>query len=923
MVRKAAVIATSAVLGLFLLGRLGLAQTQPIMIDHFLGLHDDESSAAIQDQESQDCLNVEINDSATAVIKRPGYSRIASLSVATSPVNGSFSFTDPNGNRQDIVCHDRLCSKSTNGGAFAVFIDSAGRNSSGLMPTRWSFVQVNGTLYGANDARDAPITYDGTTLAWPATMPRGSLMELTKDRLVVADPSSNPNRIYYSQQGTYTNFTTGINSVDPYNDDIGSPGDKVTGLKYARGKLYIFKTTSVTACILGDQYNSRCYPVTSVVGTNDPASIVESPDGIYFRGNDRHYWKIDDTGLTLISKNIKNLVISQTAGSTQNNTQTTQADWAVGTQSPSGSWDTATISGSVFPSSYTFSDDNQNALSSGTFTDAMYQSGVIGGEVFENISFSSAYYDAGQGAMVCKNWTTADTIACGVGLTDYNCSVFSSSYVISGSSIQAAADLAGFDTRILLASDDSLLYVIKTSGTSSSCAYFNINVSTQTSDIKIQVKSNYTGKSRTSTAFSPSRLPNGFVHYGYTSKTVTGFGVPNYVPIWVIPHFWYAASSTFTSRCVDTGYNSPTWGPFTTSFSSTTASGLYFSTLVSSACTGAFDTALNVSPNNKPTSAQRRAIKYQAIFQTRVATQTATMKTASLLYSTTGQFMTQCIQPGSAITAWGIVSCAEAKVGGGNLAYYMSSGTACGSMNATWTAQSNNAAVSIATAPAVKIRFDSLLTSSTDQAQVDACTLYWTNGTAAQPVWGVYESNKNALYWATAINNSSSNNRLLKYDLNWNEWFPMDISASAPRIINSAFYYGSSSGGYWNQYGPDGSIYSDNGSAINAYWKSKDYGGGADTFSEKNLNRISLVTKNQVSGNMTATYQTSNNASGSYTVSLATTSGITYVRANYALPLLSPYQFFNVKFGNNSAVPFEVNAFRLDYSVQPWKPMNP
>jgi hypothetical protein len=83
------------------------------------------------------------------------------------------------------------------------------------------------------------------------------------------------------------------------------------------------------------------------------------------------------------------------------------------------------------------------------------------------------------------------------------------------------------------------------------------------------------------------------------------------------------------------------------------------------------------------------------------------------------------------------------------------------------------------------------------------------------------------------------------------------------------------------------------------------------------------VTKNQVSGNMTATYQTSNNASGSYTVSLATTSGITYVRANYALPLLSPYQFFNVKFGNNSAVPFEVNAFRLDYSVQPWKPMNP
>jgi len=134
-------------------------------------------------------------------------------------------------------------------------------------------------------------------------------------------------------------------------------------------------------------------------------------------------------------------------------------------------------------------------------------------------------------------------------------------------------------------------------------------------------------------------------------------------------------------------------------------------------------------------------------------------------------------------------------------------------------------------------------------------------------------------------------------------------------VIGTALYFGSSTGGYWNLYG---GVDNDNGSAINAYWKSRDFS-GSDPFVEKNLNRISVVVRNQGSGTLTTTYTTSDNRSGSYSINQSTTSGVAYVRANYALPLLSPFQFFNVKFGNNSGSPFEVNGFRLDWFAQPWK----
>ena len=117
-------------------------------------------------------------------------------------------------------------------------------------------------------------------------------------------------------------------------------------------------------------------------------------------------------------------------------------------------------------------------------------------------------------------------------------------------------------------------------------------------------------------------------------------------------------------------------------------------------------------------------------------------------------------------------------------------------------------------------------------------------------------------------------------------------------------------------------MFSDNGSNINAYWKSKDFG-GADPFHETSWDRISLVAKNQASGSMTLTHTLSSGQSGSHTVSLSTTASLGYIRDNYNIPITSPHNFLNVRVGNNSAAPFEILGLRIDFKTFGWRPVNP
>lgn len=903
----------------------------------FLGLNDADTPATIGDCEAQAMLNTESNLRGTAILKRKGYSKTAALTIATAPVNGAHSFIDSSGNRKDIVCQDTRCLASTNGNAFSAFLTTA---AAGI--TRWSWVDVGGVAYGANNRYDKIVKYDGTTRSSPPGMPLGSILELTPDRLVIGDISGSPNRVHYSSAGAYEQFTTGLNPEDSYFDEVGAPGDKIRGLRHQNGVLHIFKTSSITDCELGDQYTTRCAVISPNLGTTDPASIITAGSSLYFRAQDKNYWELGPGGFRQISQKIPNLVKSQSGGlggGEASNTQTTQADWQNGTQSPTGTWDTATSPGSIFPSSATVLDTSGIDWASGTLVNVSTRE--VSGQLTlmrDTFSFTNGNFELGNDT----NWTTSGVMVINQSISNLlapcsgDSSASSSYNILIGG---CRGNLFHQFTFSVLDADNNtikscpIVYLCDFSGScgyvSDGCDYsetegtvntgrFGIDSSTLTiQSMRIKVYEATSGAYIISAASAPARRAEIRIHgnAGGISCTAPDASAPG---IDTCGAKNFMSSGSRISPIFNTTFSTPIGGPFTVNQSSNTEATASYE-IQDSADGASFSSLASITPGNRITNI-RQYWRYKQSLATSISSKTAQISDVTLTAATTGQFTTQCIQPNASISAWGTLSCAETLAGNGSIVYYATSAATCANLPSTdpgsWqTSITNNATVSIDTNTAVKIGWRSLLTSATDQAQIDACTLAWTEGTPVQPSWAVYDSIKNAIYWTATIDGASYANRLLKFDLNLGYWYPFDIQAQAPKMINNSMYFGGATAGTWNRYGL---VDSDDGAGIDAYWKSKDM--GADSpFVEKDFLRMSVLSRNNQSGSMTATWTNSIGATGDYTISLSTGAGSNYARSNFNLPRKSPQQFMNIRLGNTNSTPFEILGLGLSWAEQPWK----
>lgn len=965
----------SFLLAFLLAGSAGAQTPTQFNIGQFCGLNDAESPAAISDCESPDLLNTESNLNASAILKRKGFAVTANLTITTAPITGSHTFIDSSGNRKDIVCQDRNCAASTNGNAFSVFYSTAGAGINA--PTRWSWVDVGGVAYGANNRYDKILAYDGTSTSNPVGIPLGSILELEQSRLVVGDISGSPNRVHHSSAGAVTQFTVGANSQDSWFDEIGAPGDRIRGLKYINGNLYIWKTASITICQIADQYTSYCSVLSPNIGTTDPTSIVAAGSFVYFRAQDKNYWELGPNGLRQISKKIPNLVKSQSGGlggGEQSNTQTTQADWQNGTQKPPSSWNTTISNGSIFPSSVTMVDTSTSDWAGGALVNL-----TTGSSVGSLVLSSASFRDDWANGTYTTGRTTWTVTSGGFSITNpflrttnngtnviHNTQVFISSgqwqftYKYSENTSESNTCIQSVGTVCIsfrfskkTGGDYYALEVAPAGGSSAHTVSLVKNVSgarTFLSQGSLSINNGQT------VAFQINRTPTGAMYAladgvqvaSTTDNSVAG----NYLEVsmeeldtfkvWTqfVSNFYayqYNQNGTFTSRIFDTTFSTPTFGVFSSTFTGRNElneGNIAFYVQSSTANDGGgFSTLAATSDTLRASGAGTgRYVRYQAKFWTFVSTKTPSLDDVSLAVVTTGQFITQCIQPNSSISSWGVLSCAESKAGAGSLVYYATSAVSCaalpistapvnnvGAVQAGWVQQTNNATVTIATNTAVFIGFRSLLGSSTDQAQVDSCILNWVEGTLTQPSWSVYDSVKNAVYWTSTINGAATTNRLLKFDRNLEQWYPFDIPALAPRMINNLLYFGGASSGTWNLYG---GVDSDAGQNINAYWKSNDIGND-DPFVEKNFQTISILSRNNQSGSATATWTLSNSQTGAYSLSLSTGAGISYARSNYKIPIVSPQQFINVKVGNNSSTPFEVLGLGVSWIARPWRESGP
>jgi len=133
---------------------------------------------------------------------------------------------------------------------------------------------------------------------------------------------------------------------------------------------------------------------------------------------------------------------------------------------------------------------------------------------------------------------------------------------------------------------------------------------------------------------------------------------------------------------------------------------------------------------------------------------------------------------------------------------------------------------------------------------------------------------------------------------------------------NMSLYFGSSSSGYIYKYG---GVDNDNGSDIEAYWKSKDFIMG-DPFVDKDITRISLSAKSINNSTVTVTYALDGSNETSYNVALYDPDS-DFMKNNRILPLGKTGSTISFKIENDASdQPFEIFAIQYGYRPRPWRP---
>lgn len=190
------------------------------------------------------------------IVKRFGTT--GSNAVGSKPLLGGSAFEPNGGTKHQVVCLDGVSNaqlyQSTDGMTFSA-IGSANLTAGAKM----NFVQASNILFGFNGTDE--VDYDGTTVTKNrSTVPLGKFAFYYHNYLFVAGVSGNPNRLYWSDLGTPTNFTN-TNFVDINAND----GDMITGLNAFNGELMVFKNNSVWS-ITG--FSGSTFSTTTIAGQN-------------------------------------------------------------------------------------------------------------------------------------------------------------------------------------------------------------------------------------------------------------------------------------------------------------------------------------------------------------------------------------------------------------------------------------------------------------------------------------------------------------------------------------------------------------------------------------------------------------------------------------------------------------------------------
>ncbi len=392
-------------------------------------------------------------------------------------------------------------------------------------------------------------------------------------------------------------------------------------------------------------------------------------------------------------------------------------------------------------------------------------------------------------------------------------------------------------------------------------------------------------------------------------------------------------SGSIVSRIYDSGLTTPLPGIFLSSYTlqgvtgiSTPETELDFYVRASSSPNNDLWTAWQASSNNVVvTSLNKRYWQYEALFTSRVASATVQLGTVDLVGVATGYYYSKVNFVGANITAWKQFAVTEGTPG--TYGYSVRAATyafAAGATSPTWTSQSANQNISIATGSYAQFRLDSTALSNASLAEpISAVFLRWQTG-ANIPVASAALDRR--YYLCVTISTSASTpDTCLVHQRNgkWVFWKGPTVGAMGLYNYNVVVADGGTSSKVWEIMQPG--VYSDDGTAIDAYWISADFTDGV-VFLGKTVHEMWVDAAPVALSSVTVSYQINKNP-GWNDVTVNLDNGTAPLPS--ALPVINPQygdvnkwiplnagiavgKYIRVRFGDNQLDDFfRINAYQI------------
>lgn len=856
-------------------------------------------------EEAQDLLNINITPGGRSVYKREGYGLHKTLSISTAAVHGAHYFQDTSGSDIQLWASDRWINATVNGAS----------------PVQVATITVNATMqctdsvgfaYCLTSSRDAAVRTSGTTgtTSFQSTIPFGTMVTNSPDRLLVAGVANNESTLYFSAANTFTNFTIGINSGDPFTEPILSPGSRITHVKYACGKYLWWKDGSFGYSIGSDQYNLEDVIISPTIGTLDNSSD-EYNGHVYFRGQDNHIYDYDCANVTRLSRSITPTIAGSNRRKSNSWTQTSLSDFNGGSVVPSLYLSTASVSGDVTTSTFGVIETSSTPWNLGTKNNTTVNPSSI--TLSTNNSGNVADYDFENSTPTAfsSSWVSNNPsrVATYTGFVGTNCGSMPAK---SGATVSIFIEPAvpSIQAEILSADESTTLATASIPYAANSCTWVSRSVLAGAfigRRVKLRFRDTVTGDQF---MMSNTFVLGGDIAY-WTSSDSTSAGAGKDVLIDLIT----AGSSTitsgaFTSQTFDTSFTSSTV-QLQTTWTANTSTPTFAVQHTSSTNTPIQWATLTTSTGTN--SVANRYVRYVSTISIGSGDNALTAITNATLVARSSGSYYSAVNNASALTSWATFGAND----GGNIAYFTRASTnsfTVLSSTPAWIAQSKNATVTASTGTFMQMRGDFTVSAATQNTSLNDFTFNWFEGTSADKAYIKYW---NDYVWVSVSSGTSGlNNRVLRWDLLNETWLMDDIASNGFLVDNNTLYFGSPSVGKVYKYGSG--LTTDDSGPITARWKSKDFM-GQDPFVQSNYTQTDFVVK-QASGTILAvTYTLDASSSTSYNLNLYD-NGRAIIRKGTNLSSKNG-TFYNIQFGDSSSnARWEVLGVRTLYTPLAWRP---